>query len=106
MVIYVLYRRSLRGFLDSLYSILRSISVYSATRMCSKRFCRKSKLLTQIEGCPGGFSSRRARFRGLFKHITAITCAGDVFENIEAFNADLRVPRGFFEWLNSFPRSI
>ena len=66
MVIYDLYPRgSLRGFLDPLNSILRSILV----------------------------SVQHA-------------CAVNVLSQIKAFNANRRVPRRFFESLNSFPRSI
>ena len=56
--------------------------------MRSRGFLRISKMLTLIGGYLGGLSSLRARFRGLFKYVTARANAGEDFYAFQSFNRD------------------
>ena len=81
--------------------------------MCSRRVCRKSKLLKQIEG----FREDDTCTKGVFRvaelvsdfHLSVLvhTHAQErIFMDIETFSADLWIPRDFLESFSSFPRSI
>ena len=81
-------RRVPSGFLNPRNSILRSFLVDDCTSMRRRGFLRNSKLFTLIVGYLVGLSGLKARFRGLFKYVTARTYAGEVFYTIQSFNRD------------------